>query len=479
MTIMQKYIASLFAFLIGFALISAPVIVVADEYKIDLATLEKYKKTLDDPRPYLKDMPYKQIIPENEYQEITYDIEVMKKTWAEAVGFKATDIVKKTLELSPGKYSYTDKEKYPALKELMIPEMYKRFNAGGPPLGGNFEEIKIVPTRQYYWALPIAEATIQNAGKMKVDSDGYIIAGTYKGGYPFPKPAGKFKAQQIMYNWEKQYLVGESFYACQIVSGFNKNLKQDFDGALDWWQLRLNGRVAMEPLGWYDQRAKDNGESSVAVLRYLAPRDQYGSAFSTLSYLDADKLDSFYVYVNALRRIRKMSSTDTQDAVGGQDAIYEDKQGFSQKLSKTRYPYTYELIAEKDFLVPSMSLDGSIYVKSNGLSFGNVEFEIRPMYVVKLTQQDPNFVYGKRILYIDKETLLLNYIENFDQKGRLYRVTHPFFAFVPEMGLFMPTYVLFLDYIDLHTSMALFYNLPAAWVNRSHTDLGALMRKGK
>ena len=58
---------------------------------------------------------------------------------------------------------------------------------------------------------------------------------------------------------------------------------------------------------------------------------------------------------------------------------------------------------------------------SKKIEWRNIEFERRPVYVVQLTQQDPNYVYSKRIMYIDKETFYLFYVENYDQKKRLYR----------------------------------------------------------
>lgn len=129
--------------------------------KFDISTLNssQYKQIFDDPRPWAKEF-YTKVLPPTIYKKLTYDMEAMKKAWAEAIGFKAPDVVGKIApEIKPGKYSYKDKEKYPGLKELMIPYFYERFKPGGPPFAGNFSEITIVPTRQYYVNLPLAEAT--------------------------------------------------------------------------------------------------------------------------------------------------------------------------------------------------------------------------------------------------------------------------------------------------------------------------------
>jgi len=449
------------------------------EYKLTLSECEEYKKMFDDPRPYLKDF-YKKVVPTEVYRRLTYDVEAMKKLWAECVGFRAPDVVGKIApEIKPGKYTYKDKEKYPGLKELMFPDYYKRFNPSTPPHVGNFSEITVVPTRQYFFALPVAEATRKNMGRTKLDDQGYIINESYNAGYPFPQPDGKFKAQQIVYNMFKRYSNFENYFITNRLLGYTKNLRQDYDGATEWYDLRLHGRATMEPYGWFDERARVNGEASATLIKHLAPRDNYGTAFSIMYYLDPDKFDQFLIYINVLRRIRKMSTTDTQDPVAGQDIIYEDKEGFSQKLSPKRYPYKFEVISEREYLIPAASWTGSEYINSKNYEYHNLEFERRPMYVLKLTQLDKNYVYSQRILYMDKETFILYHTENYNQKGRLYRTFDMVPYFIPEMGMFIAANWLYRDHIDQHSGFGLTYVLPAPWLAREHIDLGGLIKKGK
>lgn len=452
----------------------------ADVYNVSVAQIEKHKALFDDPRPLFKELSYKKIMPPEVYKKFVYDIGAMKKMWAELVGFKAPEMVGKIApELKPGRYSHTDKAKHPGFKKLMFPDMYKRFAAGARPHVGNFSDIVVVPTKQYYWALPIAQATKKYLGQTKLDGKGYIVEKTYTAGYPFPRPSGKFKAQQIMYNWGKRYLSGENYLWNQHLVGFTSSLSVDFDGLVQMWGLRLHGRVLLEPLGWYDQRAQRNQESRGLLLRWLAPRDQYGNAFSILSYLNPNKPDLSLVYVNALRRIRRLSATDTQDAVGGQDIIFEDNDGFNQQLSPTRYPYKYEVIEEREYLVPACVVEGRGYMDRKTLALKGYEFERRPLYVIKLTQQDPNYVYGTRILYIDQETFVLYHIENFDQKGRLYRTSDVIAQFIPEMGLVCPYDLVMRDHIDLHSVFGRNFVLPADWMTRKRINMANLVGKGK
>ncbi|OPY75793.1 MAG: hypothetical protein A4E64_01805 [Syntrophorhabdus sp. PtaU1.Bin058] len=448
------------------------------EYKdFTLSQALKLKPKYDDPHPYLKDIhPQKFLAPEV-YKQLTYDVEAMKKAWAETVGFKAPDVVgKKSPEIKPGVYNYKDKDKYPGLKELMIPEMYQRFAPGARPHAGNFPEIKIIPTRQYYYALPVAEATKKNEGKTKQDNKGYIVPSSYTAGCPFPRPSGTFKAQQIMYNWEKRYYHYESALFVAYSLGFNKSLNEDIHAGGPMHIARLQGRLTMEPFGWFDKRAETAGEMrALSMGPYEIPQDNFGNAYTSINYEDPNKADLQLIYIQALRRIRKMSATDSQDAVAGQDIIYDDSDAFNQKLSPTRYPYKYE-VAEREMLMPAITSEGSRYISSKGLELRNFELERRPVYVITLTQLDKNYVYGKRTIYMDRELFLIYHVDNYDQKGRLYRVTEVYNGYVPEMGVFMPAGFLARDYIDLHSAYMYQFDIPTPSLTREQLLIDRLAR---
>lgn len=471
------YILYFFVFSIAILMTSASVRA-QEIYKLTFNDIQKAKAFYDDPRPIYQELNYKKVLPPEVYNKLVFDQEKMKEAWAEVVGFKAPDVVGKVApEIKPGTYTHADKEKYP-FKELMFPALYKRFAPGAPPHIGNFSEIKVVPTRQYYWALPIAEATKKNMGQTKLNDQGYLIYDSYVAGIPFPKPEGNFKPQQIMYNWEKRYLNGENYYYFIEDRGFTKDFREDFESLMEMKSLKFEGRVLMEPKGWFDERAKKSKEGRANINVAYSPRDLFGNAVFSLTYLDPNKSDLFMIYLNAMRRVRKLSATDTQDPMGGQDLIYEDGDGFFQKLSATRYPYKYELIAEEEYLVPSYTLDGSGYLSSKGKELKNFEFERRPVYVVKLTQLDRNFVYGYRVLYFDKETFILLFTENYDQKGRLYRTTDLHYLFTPEMGMFTLANMLCKDHIDLHSMYWKGFNVPAPMIGRDDLNIGSMV-KGK
>ncbi|MFH0730402.1 MAG: DUF1329 domain-containing protein [Pseudomonadota bacterium] len=433
-----------------------------------LEEMDKLKNFYDDPRPFMTGL-YKKILPPELYKKLSHDPEEMKKAWADAVGFKAPDVVGKIHpEIKPGKYTWKDVQNNPAFKELMWQTMFDRIKPPGPPFAGNIPEFEIIPTRQYYWSLPVSKATKENEGKTKLDDNGYIIADTLEVGYPFPKPSGKFKAQQIIYNWESRYQNNSfNFYLLGRAYAYDKNLKTDFDGAFWVKGISLSGRE-VEPIGFYDERAQKQGERRCIAFQFTAPRDVAGMTQFATFYIDPKKLDSLLMYLPSMRRLRKMSASDSQDPVGGTDAIYDDNEGFLQKLSPDIYPYKYEVIAEREYLMPAPSIDGAEYIMSpeKGLGVGNVRMERRPIFVVQLTQLDKNYVYSKRVIYFDAERFQLYNSENYDQKGRLYRSWFNPSSFVPELGAGFQGGAVqcWRDYIDLHTTMRQdVCHLPAYW----------------
>lgn len=471
---MLKVFCFLIYFLLMILLETNSIAIAQGIYKITFSDIERAKAIYDDPKPLYEVLSHKNVLPTDIYSKVAFDPEAMKKLWAEIVGFKAPDQVGKIApEIKPGTYNYMDKDKYP-FKELMIPYFYNQFRAPGPPLMGTFSNIKVIPTRQYYWALPISEATKKNMGKTRLNDKGYLIYETYESGIPFPRPEGSFKAQQLVYNWEKRYVNGESFFYFGRAIGYDKRLREDFDSQMLAKGMKFEGRVIFDPKGWFDDRARKNQEGRAYLNEALSPRDIFGNVVFWISYNDPDKYDLFLLYINAMRRIRKLSATDTQDPMAGQDLIYDDGDAFIQKLTPKRYPYKFEIIGEREYLLPAYTLNYNEYTSSKTKEFVDWEFERRPMYVVKLTQLDKNYVYGQRILYFDKETLILVFIENYDQKGRLYRTGLFRNVFHPDQGMFYFSDLLAQDHIDLHSTWQRVYIVPAPNLTRDDFVMGAM-----
>jgi hypothetical protein len=412
---------------------------------------------------------------------MNFDVEKMKELWAELIGYTAPEVVGNIApEIKPGKYTYKDVEQSPGLKKLFPPVVLKTIKAGGPPYIGNIMNFEIEHTTQFYSSLPAAEITKRNLGKTKLDKDGYIVAGTWEGGIPFPRPSGKFKAQQVYYNFEKK---GVNYDDCHKLTGesgsFGRNLKMDKYNKYAKTAIRFMGRSFMPPFGWFDDRAKRRGEFCADVIQLLEPRASRGLVYMLLRYDDPNKMDPTMIYLPQLRRIRKMNSTDTQDPLG--DSAYDDTGYLRQKITPKRYPYKFDIIEEREYLLPWSYNSGTAWFDSkNGYAIRDLVCQRRPCYVLQMTQLDPNYVYSKRIYCIDKETFQAAWGEFYDQKGRLYRTYNVAQNFLPESGQLiahgLPAWQV--DYIDRHSTCQVLTLLPANFGRRDF-NIEKLIKRGK
>ena len=476
---MKKIIYSLLMVFVFLCVSSTPW--AADKYAMTFDQINTDKAMLDDPSSYYEKVGrFEKVLPKELYDKLVFDTDEMSRLWAEAVGFKAPDVVGKLApQIKPGKYTLADKERLP-FKELMPAHYYNRFNepgTGGLNHAGNFTEIEVVPTRQYYYATPIAKATIENAGKAKLDENGYLLYKSYLSGLPFPQPSGSHKAWQIVYNYKKNYHDFETTICFDQAQGIDSGFKRDFYTYGQYINVKSSSRLVMEPLGWFDKAAKRMDEDKLIYYRPLAPRDEYGNAYFTTGFNDPSKDPRFFVYLSFTRRIRKMSSSDRQDQSVGSDQTFDDTDGFLQPLRPDEFPYSMKVIEEREFLVPAATSSGSQWMDSkNKFVMKGLQFERRPMWVVEMTQLDKNYIYSKRIGYFDKETLDLWFMENYDQKERLYRTYSTQWAFIPEMGVLTKFNDIMLDFIDLHSTFETIRYFPTPWITRNDISVKSMMK---
>ena len=185
------------------------------------------------------------------------------------------------------------------------------------------------------------------------------------------------------------------------------------------------------------------------------------------------------VYVPSLRRIRKMTATDSQDPLG--DLAYDDTNHLQQKITPKKYPYKFDIIAEREYLFPIAVNTGKAWIDSkNGYALREVQFMRRPCYVLQLTQLDRNYLYSKRIIYIDKENFMCQHSANYDKKGQLYRTQLYTMVWMPEIGQMVPfgTQTMQFDHIDEHATFQVQFTLPGAF-DRVDFSMRGLIKKGK
>jgi len=174
-----------------------------------------------------------------------------------------------------------------------------------------------------------------------------------------------------------------------------------------------------------------------------------------------------------------MNPTDTQETCG--ELIYDDIYHISQKITPEKYPYKFEIIEEREYLMPIAYNRSKTWVDSkNGYALRGVQFQRRPTYVLQMTQLDPNYIYSKRVIYIDKETFMCVLSANYEKKQRLYRSQIRLRTFIPEVAqhTLYGTQALQFDHIDLHSAFQTQVNFPAPF-ERKDFAIENIIKRGK
>jgi hypothetical protein len=123
------------------------------------------------------------------------------------------------------------------------------------------------------------------------------------------------------------------------------------------------------------------------------------------------------MYYAPFRRIRRISVSQRTDTIDGSDFIYDDEYGWDGHVLRN----TYKLIGRKDLLC-SRRTDIAKFERIPGQAVpSNIVRERINTYVVEIKSKDPNYIYSKRIWYLDPETYLVSWTEIYDDLEKFWK----------------------------------------------------------
>ena len=150
-------------------------------------------------------------------------------------------------------------------------------------------------------------------------------------------------------------------------------------------------------------KAGQDGISYKDLIVVTYPTETKGLAILTWTYQDPSKDQDVWLWLPSLKKVRKMSSSEDDDAFMGSDFTVEE-------VSTRKFEdETYKLLGEKDF---------------KGYTFehtGEMKFKGKPCFVVEAIPKKPHWYYAKRIVWIDKDTGGNIFDEYYDKKGKLFK----------------------------------------------------------
>ena len=285
--------------------------------------------------------------------------------------------------------------------------------------------MKIIAPRPIGWPKAYKEATEKYASQVKLADNGLSLSG-HVAGAPFPKidPADPKIALKVMWNYEyRPYPGTDDFveYDFPAETGSVGN-GQPMQIERYYWigesrRMYYNSRLYVDPK---PELPNPEGIRFKEVLGPLgAPFDLKGIGALAYRYVDASKQDDTWLYVPSLRRVRRLSTAQRSDALFGQDTDADSYWGYNGHIAWS----TWKFLGEKDMLG---ILHGESFPQKR--CPGEADYmmcdvwEKRRMYVIEGVSKLPQYAYGKRVLFMDTEALVVAYSDIFDRNNELWKV---------------------------------------------------------
>ena len=160
----------------------------------------------------------------------------------------------------------------------------------------------------------------------------------------------------------------------------------DFTAALEMVLRTGPGQESKRQMRIRTLEVLEDGDKSLVI--FDEPRDVKGTALLTFSYKTGD--DDQWLYLPALERVKRISSSNQSGPFMGSEFAYEDLS--SQEVEK----YTYNYLREEEL---------------NGVA----------CHVIERTPLHPKSGYRRQVVWLDQEHLRVLKIDFFDRKDSLLK----------------------------------------------------------
>ena len=309
----------------------------------------------------------------------------------------------------------------------------------------------------------LVELSAKNDGKFDIDENGTVVDVQTKKrppviiGWPFPKINAKDPKAGAKALWNLIYTINwaGSFHTYSPVNWISRDAGVTRKMALDVHFKYYDGQppefqkqLAENPLNILSR--------TMAVAR--EPADLNGIVSLTWRFREGDKNDQAWTYVPALRRVRPINPANRSDGFLGSDISQDDgpywdakPEDFKLKLVGEGYvlgSYDADGLDHPSFptkLTPDMEVSTLIPESETGWRFHYpaipmiaaqtdewkskkeggmvawapvpVALALRPVWIVEAVPKNPYYLYGKQIMYIDKENFRGYWKNKYDWKG--------------------------------------------------------------
>jgi hypothetical protein len=242
----------------------------------------------------------------------------------------------------------------------------------------------------------------------------------------------------------------------------NNNLCLQMNGSYDNIGTTEHGTLQWIGMGGYERAIKANmqrfyywnrpdGEwenpheyMHKTVVPVTWPFDLTGTVQLYIRHLDG-RDDSVFVYVPAIRRIKRLSGANRSDPFMGADSCMDDADGFSGHVESMKWSYLGEKVVlcpkwKGDMYEPKMMKKNDFgaweYYLGDGILLGwevedwkgvpwafvDATWAPREVWIIKAEPIDPYYAYGMMELYIDKLARLAVFNVKYNKAGEYWKM---------------------------------------------------------
>ncbi len=279
---------------------------------------------------------------------------------------------------------------------------------GAPPEGYYFTISRNRPAAE---TRGMKQATRRNLPRAAMRPDGSLEDFTDIAGMPFPQPA---TGLEVAWNYDFN-THGDAAHYTRTGTNINPIRGTEKVGVQDAWELFWIHRVDVDPRPALPQNTR--GVSRSTFYHMYSPPEFKNIRMFNLRYIDPHKSDMAYMWLSAFRRIQRISNASRTDSIDGTDLIYDDEYGWDGQILRN----TYRLTGTRELLCGRhVDIEKAVRIPGQAL-LNNVSRERTKTLVVEVVSRDPNYLYGKRIWYVDPETYLILWTEIYDRQMRYWK----------------------------------------------------------
>lgn len=272
----------------------------------------------------------------------------------------------------------------------------------------------------------------KNADQAKLgDQPGTIE--NYKGGRPFPydpDPKDPRAGEKLAFNFKYSQIAGDAGRIFPFYWDYRNMATGQLERTIsfDFHFLNYKYRSVQSPMPGITPNTADLYRAIYA--RVLEPQDLKNTQILIQRFDNDTKLDDSYLYLGFQRRVRRLATGQTTDSFLGSDLMIQDFEGFNARVQDMQWKYKGVV----NILLPvynhselkqtdSKFEDGYGMVTFGGKSecFPNIPWSVRKAYVLETTPTDPGSPVGKRVMYMDAQTMQFPVILIYDKKGELWK----------------------------------------------------------